>query len=199
MLNELIGSIVQVLLFSLAPFIVWYLTARKEESFFSWIGLKRPICDNWSKTLLIALIATLLYVSASILSIRILPEGITTAGSQFAGQGSSALLSVFFYAFIRTGLSEEIMFRGFILKWIQRKAGFVIGNTVQALLFGLIHGLPFFLITNSIPTLIIMTLLPGLFGWYEGWLNEKQCKGSIIPSWIIHGCVNFLTGVLSLF
>lgn len=39
---------------------------------------------------------------------------------------------------------------------------------------------------------------PELFGWYQGWLNEKRSAGSIIPSWLLHGCMNVLTGVLSL-
>lgn len=30
MLNELIGSVVQVLLFALVPLIFWYITSRKE-------------------------------------------------------------------------------------------------------------------------------------------------------------------------
>ena len=42
MLNELIGAVVQVLLFALVPLIFWYITSRKETSFFAWIGLKKP-------------------------------------------------------------------------------------------------------------------------------------------------------------
>ena len=38
-INELVGAIAQVLVFSLIPFIWWLITARKKESFFSWIGL----------------------------------------------------------------------------------------------------------------------------------------------------------------
>lgn len=44
--NELIGSIVQILLFTLIPFIWWLITARKKEKFFSWIGLKKPVGDK---------------------------------------------------------------------------------------------------------------------------------------------------------
>ena len=40
-INELVGAIAQVLVFSLIPFIWWLITARKKESFFSWIGLKK--------------------------------------------------------------------------------------------------------------------------------------------------------------
>ena len=128
-----------------------------------------------------------------------LPEGVTAAGSQFAGEGLKAIPAVFFYAFLRTALSEEILFRGFVLRLIRNKAGFTAGNTVQALLFGLVHGIPFGIITNSILAFVLLTMLPGLFGWYQGWLNEKQCEGSIVPSWLLHGSINFITAVLSLF
>ena len=39
--NELAGAIFQVLLFSVIPFIWWFVTARKKESFFKWIGVRK--------------------------------------------------------------------------------------------------------------------------------------------------------------
>ena len=198
MLNELIGAVVQVLLFALVPLIFWFVTARNKESFCTWIGLEKPECKEPWKAVLLTGIVALLYIGAMAMCVRILPEGITTAGSMFAGQGISALPSLFFYAFLRTALSEELLFRGFILKRIQDIKGFSVGNTVQALLFGLMHGIPFGIVTRSISALFLLTLIPGLFGWYEGWLNEKRCGGSIVPGWMVHGCLNLLTGILSL-
>ena len=199
MLNELVGAIAQVLFLSLLPLAVWYVTARKKESFFSWIGLKKPICKNKISTALTAIVMTILYIAAMTTCTKLLPDGVTTVGSQFAGGGLGALPAAFFYSFVRTALSEEILFRGFVLKRIRNKAGFTAGNTVQALLFGLVHGIPFGIITNSILAFVLLTMLPGLFGWYQGWLNEKQCEGSIVPSWLLHGSINFITAVLSLF
>ena len=198
MLNELIGAVVQVLLFALVPLIFWFVTARNKGSFCTWIGLEKPECKEPWKAVLLTGIVALLYIGAMAMCVRILPEGITTAGSMYAGQGISALPSLFFYAFLRTALSEELLFRGFILKRVQDIKGFSVGNTVQALLFGLMHGIPFGIVTRSISALFLLTLIPGLFGWYQGWLNEKQCEGSIVPSWIVHGCMNFLTSILSL-
>ena len=198
MLNELIESVVQVLLFSLIPFLVWFITARKEGSFFGWIGFKKPACKAWQKTILLTVVVSLFYICLVTLSAKLLPEGVTTVGSQFAGRGISALPEVIFYAFLRTALSEEIFFRGFILKRVQDRAGFAVGNAAQAVLFGLMHGVPFGLITKSVFSFLLLTLLPGLMGWYQGWLNEKRCGGSIVPSWILHGCINFASGILSL-
>ena len=198
MLNELIGAVVQVLLFALVPLIFWFVTARNKGSFCTWIGLEKPECKEPWKAVLLTGIVALLYIGAMAMCVRILPEGITTAGSMYAGQGISALPSLFFYAFLRTALSEELLFRGFILKRVQDIKGFSVGNTVQALLFGLMHGIPFGIVTRSISALFLLTLIPGLFGWYEGWLNEKRCGGSIVPGWMVHGCLNLLTGILSL-
>ena len=199
MLNELIGAVTQVLLFSLIPLAVWFVTARKKESFFSWIGLKKLVCNNTIISAVSAIVMTLIYIGATSICVKMLPDGVTTAGSQFAGRGLKALPAVFFYAFLRTALSEEILLRGFLLKRIKNKAGFIAGNSVQAFLFGLMHGIPFGLLTKSVLTFMLLTLLPGLFGWYQGWLNEKQCDGSIVPSWLLHGCINLITAAFSLF
>ena len=163
MINEMIGSVVQVMLFSFLPLAVWFITARKRESFLSWIGLRKPVCRNTPLSVLTAVAATILYICATYICIKMLPEGVTAAGSQFAGEGLKAIPAVFFYAFLRTALSEEILFRGFVLKAIKNKAGFYAGNTVQALIFGLLHGIPFGLVTKSILALALLTLLPGLF------------------------------------
>ncbi len=64
----------------------------------------------------------------------------------------------------------------------------MIGNTVQALLFGLLHGIPFGLATKNVAVTILLTLLPGAFGWFQGWRNEKRFNGSVIPSWLCKLC-----------
>lgn len=198
MVNELIGAGTQVLFFTIVPFIVWLVTARKEEGFFKWIGLKKVEWNGSAKTVVLTLAVTVGYILLLLLSVRLLPDGITTAGQQFSGQGISAIPVALIYGLIRTGLSEEILFRGFLLKRFQARLGFKSGNVIQALLFGLLHGVPFGLVTNSISTMILLTILPGAFGWYQGWLNEKQCKGSIVPSWLLHGTMNFITTCLAL-
>lgn len=57
-----------------------------------------------------------------------IPDGITEAGSSFTGMGEQALPAIVIYAFIRTSLSEEIFFRGFLLKRIGKRFGFIAGN-----------------------------------------------------------------------
>lgn len=197
--NELVGAIVQVLLFALIPFIWWLITARKKENFFKWIGFKK--IEHEGKvvnTVLITIVAVVVYGGLSILSIKLLPEGITTAGSDFAGMGAKAIPAVVAYGFIRTGFAEELLFRGFLLKRFSNKFGLAAGNTIQAILFGLLHGVPFGLATGNVLVTVLLTILPGAFGWFQGWLNEKRCGGSIIPSWLLHGTINTIVAILSL-
>ena len=197
--NEFIGALVQLLLFSLIPFIFWLIFGRKKENFFQWIGLKKIKHQGKPWVTLCAIVAaTGLYIGITTAVLGFLPEGVTTAGSDFAGKGFIAFPAVLAYGFIRTGLSEEVVFRGFLLKRFAEKFGFVAGNTIQAVLFGLMHGVPFGLATHNIPVAIVMTLLPGAFGWFQGWMNEKRCGGSIVPSWLLHGTINVIVAALSL-
>lgn len=197
--NEFIGALVQLLLFSLIPFIFWLIFGRKKENFFKWIGLKKIKHQGKPWVTLCAIVAaTGLYIGITTAVLGFLPEGVTTAGSDFAGKGFIAFPAVLAYGFIRTGLSEEVVFRGFLLKRFAEKFGFVAGNTIQAVLFGLMHGVPFGLATHNIPVAIVMTLLPGAFGWFQGWMNEKRCGESIVPSWLLHGTINVIVAALSL-
>ena len=198
MLKDMLSSVAQALLFTLIPFLFWLIAARKKQSFFIWLGLRKPHCAKPGITLVITVAAAAAYILAMTLCLRILPAGVTTAGAQYAGQGINSALPVLLFAFVRTALSEEILFRGFLLKRIQNRTGFKMANAIQAILFGLMHGLPFGLATRSAGVSLLLTVLPGLFGAYQGWLNEKRCSGSILPSWLLHGFMNLTTAVLSL-
>lgn len=192
----MLSSIVQLILFSLIPFIWWLLTARKKEHFFKWLGLKKPfIKGSISKLIILILIVFAGYTILMSIIMNKLLGNVALATNQFYKQGLSSLPSILFYAIIQTGLSEELFFRGFLGKRLINKFGFTIGNTIQAILFGLLHGVPLGLATNSILVTILVTLLPGCIGWFEGWINEKYSDGSIIPSWIIHSVMNILSGL----
>lgn len=197
--NELIGAIVQVLLFSLIPVIWWLITARKKENFFKWIGLKKIEHEgNAVVTIVLSVAVFLIYGTATTLFTKLFAGEITSAGSQFAGKGISYIPAALVYGFIRTGLSEEILFRGFLLKRIAAKFGFLTGNIIQSVLFGLMHGIPFGVASGNVLIAVIFTLLPGAMGFYLGWVNEKKCSGSIIPSWLMHGITNAIVTCLSL-
>ena len=197
--EELAGAVVQLLLFSLIPFIWWQIFAIKKESYFKWIGIKKMVHEKRiGNTLLITVLAVAGYTVLTTLCIKMVSDGITTAGSLFAGKGFIAIPAALAYGYIRTGLSEEIVFRGFLLKRTMNKFGFGAGNLLQAILFGLLHGIPFGLATHNIAVTVLLTILPGVFGWFQGWLNEKRCGGSIVSSWLLHGTMNFIVACLGL-
>ena len=134
----LITAIVQIVLFTALPFIWWLITARKKMNFFKWLGLKKPENTKKNKTVLwtIGAILGFFIVSAFMLySVR----NIETAASDFTGLGAKAIPSILIYAIFKTGLAEEIVFRGFLLKRISNKFGFAAGNLVQSILFGIMH------------------------------------------------------------
>ena len=196
----LINSIIQVIVFSVVPFSWWLIAARKKHSFFKWIGLKKPVIKgSLIKFSLIVLAASGAYIGLMALVMKLLLEDTHTATTQFEGQGWTALPYILIYAVIQTSLSEEILFRGFIGKLLINHFGFAVGNTGQALIFGLLHGLPFGFITGNIAVTILLTLIPGSIGWIQGWLNEKYASGSIIPSWIMHAVMNILSALSSAF
>lgn len=199
LISELIGAFIQVLLFILIPFIWWLISAKKKTNFLEWIGFKMVYHEGkWINTILITIGVVIVYGVLTTILMNIYSDGVTAAGSSFAGMGISALPTVFVYGFVRTGLSEELFFRGFLLKRISSKWGFVAGNTMQAIFFGALHGIPFGIATHNILVTIMLTLLPGILGWYQGWLNEKRCGGSIVPSWMLHGIINTIVASLSL-
>jgi len=103
------------------------------------------------------------------------------------------------YAIIQTGLSEEIFFRGFMNKRLCNKFGFAIGNTIQATLFGLLHGVMFLAANIDILLVVLITIFSATAAWLMGYMNEKIGNGSIVPSWIIHSLMNIVSSALILF
>lgn len=196
-INLLIGFVVQLLLFSALPFIWWLIKKRKDTSFFRWIGLKKPVIHDKKNYGLIVLFTLLLFLSVSLI-IPMIVDSSDTATSQFAGQGLSALLPVLIYSFLQTGLSEEIFFRGFLTKRLVSAFGFNIGNFIQGLLFGLLHGVFFFSVVGMVRSLLII-FITGIIGLLMGYINEKQSDGSIISSWLLHGFANVFASIITMF
>ena len=62
------------------------------------------------------------------------------AANQFAGLGAAAVIPALFYAIIQTGLSEELLFRGFLLKRLMKIFDFQGANLLQSIVFGCVHG-----------------------------------------------------------
>ena len=195
--QTLINSVIQIVLFSLIPFIWWLITARKKMNFFEWIGLKKIKDAKENKTVLWTIGAIVAFLALSVFMLMAV-RGMETAASEFAGLGFGAVPAILVYAIIKTALPEEIVFRGFILKRVSKKFGFAAGNLVQSILFGIMHGVMFFSAVGLVKALLI-TVFTGSIGWLMGYINEKKAGGSIIPSWCIHAVANIFSGACSAF
>ena len=198
-LKYVLSVLIHLAEYSIVPLIWWLITARKKENFFSWLGLKKPEPEgSVLKTILIVVGALLVYISAATVAVMNYRGKVTLAGENFKGYGLAGIPFIILMAYIMTGLSEEIFCRGFLLKKIQNKFGFLAGNLTQALIFGLVHGIPFGLVTHSWIIGIALTFFPGALGFVMGWVNEKRMGGSIIPTWLLHSTMNLAAGIVAM-
>ena len=193
--NKIVSSILQIILFGIIPFAWWFMTARKQQKFADWIGLKK--IEGGKKTLIGIIMVSIVFLFLGALTLYAI-RGIETTTSEFTGLGVSAIPAIVIYATFNTAFPEELFFRGFMLKRLMNKFGFNIANFTQALLFGLLHGLMFFELVGVVKTILII-ILTGAIAWFMGYINEKNSNGSIIPSWIIHTVSNLFSGICAAF
>ena len=131
------------------------------------------------------------YAAFGMLELLIAPNTVTGEIRTLELEWPVTLVVIGIKAFIATGLSEEILFRGLIGKRLIAKLGFYGGNLLQAIIFGVLHGV---LIYNhtTVGAALLISLVTGAVGYYLGYLNERIGNGSIVPSWIAHGFGNVI-------
>ena len=195
LLSLMISAVVQAGVAVLIAFVWWLVTARGREPFLRWLGWHRPVGGDAGR-LWAASLATLVGFTA-LMALLVPPLSGQTATSQFHGWGWVGLPAVLVYALLQTAFSEETLFRGLVLKRVAVRAGFWAGNATQAVLFGLIHLLPFLAVVGLGPALVI-GLVTGGVGAALGVLNERLAGGSLVPGWAVHACANTLAGSLAL-
>ena len=197
-MHLLIDAIIQIIILTIIPCIWWSIIDRKQSSFFNWIGLKKPRVKNKQKYAISFILMTFMSIIPIFLVFPLLTNTTEVVTSQFAGQGVSALIPALIWSFFQTGLSEEIFFRGFVAKRLINKFGFDIGNGIQGLLFGLMHGIFLISVTGALWAVIIVTFT-GVSGWLSGWINEKLSDGSIVSSWLLHGMGNIIVSIAAMY
>jgi membrane protease YdiL (CAAX protease family) len=197
LVDEIIRAGNQIIILSVIPFIVWVFAARKKQSFFSWIGLKRITVTEQGKFTVAIIVALVVAVVMSFVLDPLLPNDVQLANARFAGKGFAAVPAVLVFSFLATALPEEVLFRGFIGQYLSKRLGFVAGNTIQAILFGLLHGAALFDTQNLLLPLVIIALT-GMLGWIMGYVNSRA-DDSILPSLIIHGLSNVYASVIIIF
>lgn len=195
LVKKIVSSMVQVILFTVIPFIWWLCTARKKQKFAEWLGIKKMAGGR--KTVVSIIITSVAFLLCGAFTLLTL-QGVETATSDFAGLGAVAIPAILVYAVFNTALSEEILFRGFLLKRMQNKFGFTVANSIQAILFGLLHGAMFISIVDMVKAVLIIVFTTAI-AWGMGYINEKKAEGSIFPSWTIHAISNIFSGLCAAF
>ena len=196
-MSKLMSGIMELLIVSVIPFITWLIWSRKKVGFFGWIGLKKVQTQQKGRLVQTIFGFTLLFTLFSIVVFSWFDSS-QTATADFSGKGIGALPTILAIAILGTALPEEIFFRGFLLKRLQGKLGFLGANLVQSLLFGLMHALMFIQQTDVLIAMVIFAYT-SLIAFVLGAINEQKANGSILSSVFIHALANTVVGLLFAF
>ena len=128
-MSKLVNGILELIIVSFIPFMTWLIWRRKKVGFFDWIGLKPVQTKNISQLLQIILGMALVFLLFSVVLFSWFDPS-KTATADFAGKRFGALPAILAYAILGTALPEEIFFRGFLLKRLQGKLGFLGANLI---------------------------------------------------------------------
>lgn len=206
-ISSITTTIVNLIVFSLLPIILWFFRHRKEDGFFRWIGFFKPqLKSKWWVLLIFAILYYFFYnfdftqfVSPE--TLEYIENSASVSANVFAGIGVAAILPAFIENFIANGVAEEILYRGFLCKRLISKIGLVKGIILQAVLFGLMHNILYILAGLDVGLWyhILTFIFTGMGALLLGWLNEKIFNGSIIPGILLHGAGNFIASLLVAF
>lgn len=196
MTDTLINAIKQVLLFALIPFLIYLIRERTVTGFAKYLGLKRSTqkANLYAVLLMLALASpTMIIVMIDESFKEVLHDPRSVTGTlKMMGLGMESIFTLLVIAILKTSLSEEIFFRGFVAKRLIAITNYKTGNLLQAFIFGIIHTLLFLTITDNILFLVIIFVIPTIGAYVKVHLNEKLADGSIIPGWIAHASANLL-------
>ena len=184
----LIGVPAQVGVFALVPFAWWLQAGRPDGSFLRWLGFQLP--DERPDPAVWAILGTcgLGFLGGALLSGS--PAWAASAG------GLGLVLAVAIAAVLQTALSEELFFRGFLLRWLgERRPGPVIANLLQASACGVLRMVAQWIFVDRAlePSLAALALGAGS-AFLAGWV--KQRTGSLLLPWAAHGAGNLVGGLI---
>lgn len=185
----LVGAL-QVLVFALVPFAWWLNASRPDGSFWRFLGFRGSHDGADPLVLGATIIAAVGFFGSALLS------GIGTPAE--TGGGYLGVLAVAFVAVVQTALSEELFFRGFVLRWLgEKRPGPAIANLLQALACGLLRmaGHWMFVDRALAPCLAALALGAGS-ALMVGWVRQRT--GSLWLPWAAHGSGNLVAGLIAM-
>lgn len=195
-LSVFANSALQLVFLGSVPFVWWLVTARKTESFFSWLGLKPIKGGHPVKLFAVSIAGLVLLAACGVFIVPLLTGSFEAVSGGFESGEAAALPSILVYAFIHTSLAEEIFFRGFLGKRLSSALGFRAGNAAQAAVYGLLNGAMLFFSAGFVNAIVIGVITGGI-GALIGYMDEHLADGSILPSWLLRGVATTLTILLA--
>ncbi|MCL2574045.1 MAG: hypothetical protein FWE34_05770 [Defluviitaleaceae bacterium] len=160
------------------PLIWWFATTGSRVNFFEYVGLKQVINSsaerNLAKWIIIGAIFVLLMPSAYSI---VFPEFFASPDTSDMLNYTNAWALTYTFAIhpiFLTGFLKEVGFRGFLGKRLIAKFGFAIGNTAQAVVFGIGHNMLGIFLGYGAVSGIGVFLITGGFGWLAGFITEKR-------------------------
>jgi len=196
-ITNLIAAVIQVFLFTLIPFLIFMIEKKTAKGFFNKIGLYRTngfiLLYSVAIGLVIGIIGIFMMRLFPSLNDMAVGKGTVPASIRQVNNVGEKIVLTIFIALIKTALSEEILFRGGLAKWLIRKLGFLYGNLLQAVTFGVLHIAMFWASASGVGFLLFSFALPATGGYLAAYFNERRANGSILPGWMIHGSGNLLS------
>lgn len=197
LVNLLISTFIQLLVFLAIPFIIFLIFFRKSYSFFHFIGFKKSnkISNNLFFTVFII---SLIYLLINIFFIVKYQSGINDIrylSFHETGLSLETILILLINSIVLTSFLEELVFRGFLINAFNEKIGFNYANQLQAIIFTSIHTLGTIQMGLSLFNIIIATISVYILSFYFG-LITKKANYSIFYSAFFHGSINLITGIL---
>lgn len=121
--------------------------------------------------------------------------GVNPGGAYLALAGLPKRIAIVLgLSFIASGaLLEEILFRGFLLRWISRTSGLASGVIAQGVVFGLVHGVPMACAGAPDVVTLYALVMPIASGIALGWLAVKS--GGLAYPWLAHWALNYIAFV----
>lgn len=179
----------QVAVFLLVPLAWWLGAGRPDGSLWRWLGF-RPVDDVANPVVVAAAVtAGLGFLGAALMAGRSIWP--------LAGQGLVVLAAVVLVAVVQTALTEELFFRGFLLRWLgEHRTGWVAANLIQSLACGLLRlATQWIFVDRSTPSSLAAFALASGSAFLAG--TVRQRTGSLLMPWAAHAAGNLLAGVVA--
>jgi membrane protease YdiL (CAAX protease family) len=187
LINQTLQAIMTILLVFLIPLSCHFIKKRTFSGIFDNIGIYMP--EKWDPRYSIGLILTVFSIS----SIFNVITGNFTISITEDATGVNLVIILILYG-LQTGISQEILFRGFFAKRLIKEYGFKYGNIMQSF----IYCIPQIFINNAQNGIeLLLGIITTFFvGYVFGYIMKNKCQGSIIPIMIAHILMNIVSGIM---